>query len=90
MKAKGFAYSAPLAAVGDPTWARSTQASRREIAVADTDVSCKRATGLVATWSTAEKTVQLATIAAHHSDFAQFRQARDAELRTARQAIENG
>jgi hypothetical protein len=90
MKAKGFAYRTPLDAANDPAWARSAHASPREIAVAEADVGCKRATGLVAAWSTADKAVQLDAIAAHRGDFDRFRHARDAELRAARQVIANG
>jgi len=90
MRAKGFAYRTPLGAANDPAWTRSAHASPREIAVAEADVGCKRATGLVAVWSTADRAVQLDAIAAHRRDFDRFRRARDAELRAARQIIENG
>ncbi|WP_344896063.1 hypothetical protein [Nonomuraea antimicrobica] len=90
MKAKGFAYGMPLDAAADPAWARSAQPSPREIAVAKADVGCKRTTGLVAAWSTADSHVQLDAIATHRADFDRFRQARDAELRAAEQVIGNG
>ncbi|MEV0616261.1 hypothetical protein AB0I81_23300 [Nonomuraea sp. NPDC050404] len=84
MKDRGFAYRTPLDAVSDPAWTSSAQASPREIAAARADVGCKRATGLVAAWSAAEKAVQLDAIAAHRAEFDRFRQARDAELGAAR------
>ncbi|AQZ62067.1 unnamed protein product [[Actinomadura] parvosata subsp. kistnae] len=87
MKAGGFTYRTPLDAANDRAWASSARPAPREIAVAVADVVCKRATGLVATWSAADQAVQLAAIAAHRTDFARFRQARDAELRAARQVI---
>ncbi|MET9246195.1 hypothetical protein [Nonomuraea sp. NPDC003709] len=74
----------------DPAWAKPGHASSRELAVATADIGCKRATGLVAARSAADKGVQLDAIAAHRRDFDRFRRARDAELRAARQVVGNG
>ncbi len=88
MRAAGFAYRVPADAPADPAWALSKEATAPEIAVAEADVGCKRATGLIAVWSAAEEAAQLAVIAAHREDFDLFRRARDAELGAARKVVE--
>ncbi|GAA4057452.1 hypothetical protein GCM10023065_02870 [Microbacterium laevaniformans] len=45
MKANGFTYETPAAAINDPKWATS-KASAAEIQVAASDVNCKLSTGL--------------------------------------------
>ncbi|MCK2220239.1 hypothetical protein MF672_041540 [Actinomadura sp. ATCC 31491] len=87
MKARGFGYRTPLDAAADPAWSRYPQAGPGELAAATADVGCKRATGLVATWSAADEAVQLRAIAAHRDAFDRFRRAREAELDAARKVI---
>lgn len=87
MQAQGFRYSDPLEAVGDPAWAESQRPSAQEIAAAETDVRCKRETGLVPTWSDAEERIQLDTIRSHREEFTGFLRAKNAELDAARRTL---
>ncbi|MER6064675.1 hypothetical protein ABT167_26580 [Streptomyces sp. NPDC001792] len=53
MKAKGFSYPTPEAAVKDPAW-NSPKPSKHELATASADVACKRKNNVVGTWFAVE------------------------------------
>jgi hypothetical protein len=88
MATAGFDYANPFAAFDDPAWGESSRPAKREIAVAEADVRCKRETSLVETWAAAEERLQLDTIRANPQDFASFRQTKETHLTAARQVIQ--
>ncbi|WP_017537876.1 hypothetical protein [Nocardiopsis halophila] len=87
MKDDGFDYPDPMEALGDPAWAHSERPSAHEIAVAEADVRCKRATRLVQVWSGAESRIQLEAVHAEPEEFEGFARAKSAELEAAREVI---
>lgn len=66
MRSRGFRYSSPLAAMADPRWKlNQSLPSRQERATALADVACKQATGLTASYASAEARIENRLISGH-------------------------
>ncbi|MEU6624172.1 hypothetical protein ABZ926_25820 [Streptomyces litmocidini] len=84
MKAKGFAYPAPMAANDDPRFRpRSEGASRAEIDTALADIACRATHRVAEVWHAAEVRIQRASVARNATALAADRRALDASLREA-------
>ncbi|MFE7602435.1 hypothetical protein [Streptomyces sp. NPDC057494] len=84
MKAKGFAYPAPMAANDDPRFRpRPEGPSRGEIDTALADIGCRAAHRVAEVWHAAESRIQRASITTHATALAADRRALDATVRKA-------
>lgn len=82
-----YHYNDPLAASADPQFTGSTSVSKQAIAVALTDISCKRRTNLVGIWFGVESDYQKRQIQTHANAFERAKAALDARVTVARAAI---
>jgi hypothetical protein len=64
MRRAGLGYADPMQANDDPAF-HTPRPSRREIAVATTDVRCKQAVGLVEVWAVVEAAYQRRALDRH-------------------------
>ncbi|MEZ3177286.1 hypothetical protein KYY02_00735 [Streptomyces pimonensis] len=88
MEKGGFRYSTPMAAAGDPDWARSPKPSAREIETARADVRCKEETGVVDVWSAADTRIQRGLIKADPMSFRALKATKDVRLTAARRVLD--
>ena len=87
MKTKGFDYPNPTTTPGrDPKFSGATP-SPLEIAIAQSDVACKRQTNLVGIWYAVDSAYQQAALAHHAGALAGIKQHNIAELAKARTAL---
>ncbi|MFJ3642393.1 hypothetical protein ACIPRD_21875 [Streptomyces sp. NPDC090108] len=82
MKAEGFGYPNPEAAVKDPAW-RSPAPSKRERDTAAADARCKRKTNVVGTWFAVESAYEKREIQAGAGRMARVRRSIDVTLKNA-------
>lgn len=87
MRAGGWRYDDPLAAITDQRWLGGGPATDEEIRAARADERCKVSTGLVAVWAAAEKRLQEDAVRAHPETFEALKAAKDRQLETARTII---
>jgi hypothetical protein len=85
MRAKGYDYADPLAAASDERF--SGPVTPVELAVAATDIECKRKTNLVGVWFSAEQRIQRDLVAANRAALADVRRANTAEIDRARRVV---
>ncbi|MFI2264128.1 hypothetical protein [Streptomyces tubercidicus] len=90
MKRNGYRSTDPLAAAGDERWAASPRPSRDELALAQTDVRCKRETRLVSVWAKAEARLQHGVVRSHAAEFRQLAAQKSSWLKAARRVLHNG
>jgi hypothetical protein len=87
MKTKGFDYPNPTAAPGrDPKFSDATP-SPLELAIAQSDVACKRQTNLVGVWFAVDGAYQQVAMAHHMTTLARIKQHIIAELAKARTVL---
>ncbi|MFH9984063.1 hypothetical protein ACH4ND_33710 [Streptomyces sp. NPDC017179] len=82
MKAKGYSYPTPEAAVKDPAWGTPTP-SKRELATASADATCKRQNNVVGTWFAIESAYEMRDIQVNGKQMASIRHSIDIALRNA-------
>ncbi|MEU9475246.1 hypothetical protein [Streptomyces sp. NPDC048191] len=82
MKAKGFSYPTPEAAVKDPAW-NSPKPPRRELATASADVTCKRKNNVVGTWFAVESAYEKRDIRTEAEKMTGIRHSIDIAVRNA-------
>jgi hypothetical protein len=85
MKAKGFSYATPLAAISDVAW-RGTTVTATQIATATADVSCKISTNLIGTGMTVQAAYDRQYIDAHRTQLDTAVTQRDNYLRAGGQS----
>ena len=82
MKAKGYSYPTPPAAIKDPRWNTATP-SRRELATASADVTCKQQNNVVGTWFAVEAAYETQDIRANMKQMTSIRNGIDIAVRNA-------
>ncbi|GAA1642088.1 hypothetical protein GCM10009733_043900 [Nonomuraea maheshkhaliensis] len=87
MRAGGWRYDDPLAAITGQRWLGGGPATDEEIRAARADERCKASTGLVAVWAPADKRLQEDAVRAHPETFGALKTAGDRQLETARTII---
>ncbi|MFE6225349.1 hypothetical protein [Streptomyces sp. NPDC057854] len=87
MRRAGFDHARPLAAAGDPRWARTPRPGPLELRTAMADVRCKQQTGLVTTWAAVETRLQTGFVRAHAKEFEALKAAKEQWLANARRVL---
>jgi hypothetical protein len=87
MRAHGFHYANPFDAGADPRWRTSGKADPTQIAVAETDVSCKLSTHLVDVEVAVESAYDNADIAVNATRLAPIRESVAAKSRAIARAM---
>jgi hypothetical protein len=87
MKAEGYEYPDPTAAPGDDPKFSGATPSAEEIAIAKSDVACKRQTNLVGIWYAVDRAYQQVATAHKAKALAAVKQHNDAELAKAHSVL---
>ena len=94
MRGKGYSYTTPVAALGDPQWnpgpnadPKTYQPSVLEKATVAADVECKRTTNLVGTAVAVQSAYDEQYIASHSAALADYRRKVDADLAAANRIL---
>jgi hypothetical protein len=87
MRTKGYAYPTPMAAMGDKAFLQGTRPSAHEIATAEADMSCKRTTDLLGVWFSAERRLQLASVARQRPALNSLAKSHASEVAAARRIV---
>lgn len=83
MHGKGFDYSTPANAIGDPRFQPGGTVSALEISTAKADVQCKKQVNLVGVWSAVESAYQVRLINQNQAALDAIRTARDQQMKAA-------
>lgn len=83
MHDKGFDYSTPANAIGDPRFQSAATVSALEISTAKADVTCKMHVNLVGVWSAVETAYQVRLINQNRAALDAIRTARDQQMKAA-------
>jgi hypothetical protein len=89
MRTSGFRYSTPIDALNDPAF-RTETASKKEKQTALADVRCKKETGLLDIWFTAESALQRAEMRKNAESLEKLRAAHGRKVEAARRIVREG
>ncbi|MCA1220753.1 hypothetical protein, partial [Streptomyces sp. 8L] len=87
MKDKGFTYTDPLAAAGDPRWSTAAGPTGEELRVAVADQECRGDTNVVGVWFAVDYGYQREAVQHNRARLATVRSAMAAHLAAARRAV---
>ncbi|MBC2902911.1 hypothetical protein H4N64_15090 [Streptomyces sp. PSKA01] len=87
MKAKGYSYPTPLAAMGSAEFSKGS-ISDHERAVAQRDVRCKEKVDLIHRWNEAESAVQRSLIKKNQAVLDRFQELQTAKVAAARKLLD--